>query len=120
MEPCFAQFVFIFMLEIMGMIYNFNGNIYKPWIFEPRVVFPFYFWKILCTWRRVYICQTSCNISTGILEHIRGAKLENQCSAVTRTKHIIEVDKIETLRKIHTYFPQIIKKAIETVTPSQL
>jgi hypothetical protein len=35
-----VQFVFILMLEITGMIYNFNGNLYKPWIFVPGVVFP--------------------------------------------------------------------------------
>jgi hypothetical protein len=63
----------------------------------------------------VYICQTSCHIPTGILEHIRGAKVENQSSAVIRTKHIIEFDKIEALTKAHTYSTQIIEEAIEMV-----
>jgi hypothetical protein len=49
------------------------------------------------------------------MEHIREANLENQCSAVTRIKHIIEFDKIKALIKIHTYCPKIIKEAIEIV-----
>jgi hypothetical protein len=76
---------------------------------------------MLCTWRIVYIYSTNCHISAGILKNTRVAKLNNQLSAVVRTKHIIECDKMEALTKIHTYCSQIIKEAIETVlSPSQL
>jgi hypothetical protein len=40
-QPCFVQFVFIFMVETVEVIDNFDGILYKHCVFVPEVVFPF-------------------------------------------------------------------------------